>query len=172
MFSTRNLLVLGSAVLFMNGGCARQKNSAVNISHEPQTVDAAMEKRDWTQSVVYIPNGGTVAGSTGFAFEPKRGQKSFNYYYADPGVFLLNLVTLPYTFVKDGIAQPQYFPGERTAPTFTAVAPLPPAAPVVEPVPPVEMPAPETAEMPETPAEPAPPAEPAMPVEPPATAPM
>ena len=173
MFSTRNLLVLSAVSILAGSGCAKQQNSAVNVSHEPQAVDVAMERRDWPQSVAYIPNGGTVAGSTGFAYEPKRNQKAYTYYYADAGVFFVNLVTLPYTVVKDGFGQPQYFPGERTAPTFTGVAPLPaPVAPVESPTPQPEMPAPESPTSPEMPAQPTPPAETPTPTEPPATAPM
>lgn len=151
MFSIRKttVLVAAASLMVLAGGCTKIADSQPNVSAEPQVVDAAMEKRDWPQSVAYIPSGATVAGDTGFAYEPTRGRKQYNYYYADAGVFALNVVTLPYTFWKNGIAQPQTFPGERTNPTYTGVPALPAGNTTVSPDPtpaePMERPANEAA---------------------------
>ena len=195
MFSVRNTTILLSAIAGLAQGCggsasstahktgetvynaahisSKQADSPVRDSAEVTTPDAAMDKRQWTESVAYIPNGATVAGPTGFAYEPRRDQKSYQFYYADTGNFFLNLVTMPFTLYKTPPLSEQTFPGEQLKPTYTAVPPLPPEK-VAEPVapPPAEVPAP--AEMPapsaETPA-PAPSAEPPAPEQPPATQP-
>jgi len=136
MLSIRKTSILVLAVTAcVTQGCARRGNAQPNVSADPHQLDAAMTLRDWPQSVVVIPNGSTVAGSTGFAYEARRDQNKYGFYYADSGAFLLNVATMPYTFFRDGIAREKTFSGERTSATHTAVPPLPGGNTTVSPDP-------------------------------------
>lgn len=138
MFSIRKLSVVLSVPLLWTcvEGCARKTDSAPVVSHEPQEIDAAMQLRQWDQSVAYYPNGDAVAGTTLFSYEPTRERNELNYYYADTGVFFLNLALVPYRLFADPVTATRTYAGETVSPSYTAVPPLPEQAPpVFEPMP-------------------------------------
>lgn len=119
------LPVVGLLALSALTGCTRQtygNNAPVN--EEPLTVDLAMQQREWDKSTAYYQNGDVHSWSTGFAYRPK-GDARWQYYFADPGTYFVNLVTLPWTLYeeRDGVTSE----GDRIAPTYTAVPPLPPS---------------------------------------------
>jgi hypothetical protein len=124
------------------------------LNTEPVAVDEAMQLRQWAQVSATYPNGATDAGPTGFTWEPKREMEEWNYYYADPGVYFLNLFVMPYRLVVSPPWARVTYRGVWIEPTYHAMPPLPP-----EPA----MMAMEAA--PEAPAEPS---DPAAPPEPPA----
>ncbi len=119
-------MILGLATLAMLGGCVKTSTTSTGmINSEPLTIDPAMQLRDWQPSVAYYANGDTMSGSTGFAYEPDPKLDSWQYYFADPGTYFVNLVTSPYTLYeqRDGVGST----GVSLPPTYTAVPPLPPS---------------------------------------------
>jgi hypothetical protein len=146
------------AALALLAACGCQQAHVVTpepLQTEPIIEDDAMRLRQWSQTSATYPNGATVAGPTGFGWQPRRGQADWKYYYADGGVFFANLFALPYRLIKTPPDTAVTYRGVWIEPTFHAMPALPP-----EPA----MPAPP----PEAPPEPAPPPEA---VEPPPAAP-
>lgn len=128
MNTTRTLLTLTASTLLagMLGGCVESSTTtAGSINTEPLVIDPAMQARNWEPTIAYYANGDTSGWSTGFAYEPRADLEPYQYYFADTGTYLLNLVTSPYTFYKqrDGTVST----GVQLPPTYTAMPPLPPS---------------------------------------------
>lgn len=170
--------VIALAAAFLVAGCQRAYvSTAQPLSTEPVVVDQAMSLRQWSEVSASYPNGSTVAGPTGYRWEPRRGMDEWRYYYADPLVFLGNTGTLPYWLVRTPPWREVVYDGVVIPPTHHAMPPLPPErgaavglGVAVEEAPPTDLPATETPFMPDpaTPAEPPPASEtpPAGPTEP------
>jgi|GEM_PF-7058796 len=122
----------GSRIYDAGNIASRRSEVPARDSAELTTNDPAMEKRQWPQSTVYLPNGATVAGPTGFAFKPREDQNKRQFYYADTGVFFLNLITMPYTLFRNPPLSEQTSSGVRFNPTFTAVPALPAGSTTVD----------------------------------------
>ncbi|MGN6506681.1 MAG: hypothetical protein ACTHM6_14070 [Tepidisphaeraceae bacterium] len=117
---------IGVIGLAMLAGCSPQQYGTRGpVNTEPMTVDQAMQQRDWDVTHAYYANGSTRNWSTGFRYEPTPGMDEANYYYADLGTFLVNVVTLPFTYIdqSDGVISN----GVVVPPSYTAVPPLPPS---------------------------------------------
>jgi hypothetical protein len=128
MNSTRTLLTVTASTLLAGllGGCVESSTSTAGaISTEPLIIDPAMQARTWEPTVAYYANGDTPSWSTGFAYAPRTDLEPYQYYFADTGTYLLNVVTSPYTFYKQrgGIVST----GVQLPPTYTAMPPLPPS---------------------------------------------
>ena len=77
----------------------------------------------------YLPSNGlaaTVAGPTGFLYQPKPGQPTWHYGFVDAPLFGVNTLLLPYAFFKIPPWEPVEWKGATVEPTYTAVPPLPP----------------------------------------------
>ena len=123
------MLTLTASTLLagMISGCVESSTTtAGSINTEPLVIDPAMQARTWEPSIAYYANGDTASWSTGFAYEPRADLEPYQYYFADTGTYLLNLVTSPYTFFKqrDGAVST----GVQLPPTYTAMPELPPAS--------------------------------------------
>lgn len=135
--SRRLAIILGVGVL-AGGGCQRAYvERPVALQTEPIIEDDAMRLRQWSQTSATYPNGSTVAGPTGFTWEPRRGQSEYKYYYGDVGVYFANLFAMPYRFFKSPPNTEMSYRGEWIEPTHHAMPALPPAP--VEPATPAEM---------------------------------
>lgn len=111
--------------VFLSVGCVETSTSSVGlVNTEPLVVDQAMQQRNWEPSYAYYANGDTPSWSVGFGYSPRSDLQPYQYYFADTGTYLLNLVTMPYTFYQQrgGLVST----GVQLPPTYTAVPPLPP----------------------------------------------
>jgi hypothetical protein len=108
-------------------------NSAVRVRNTPPEslsapiidVDVAMQARDWDQVPAVYASGATVAGPTGFLYEPKGAQSSWRYQVTEIPIFLVNTALLPYAFAKTPPWDPVEWKGATVEPTYTAVPLLP-----------------------------------------------
>lgn len=117
--------VLAMTLVMLSAGCVETSTSSVGlVNTEPLVVDQAMQLRNWEPSYAYYANGDTPSWSLGFAYTPRSDLQPYQYYFADTGTYLLNLVTMPYTFYQQrgGLVST----GVQLPPTYTAVPPLPP----------------------------------------------
>ena len=100
----------------------------VNDAATPIAVDPAMALRDWPPTQAEYQGGRTVAGATGFGYEssPTRDADAYNpaSLVVDPAIFLLNVVTAPFTLAAQGFG-PQVSSGVEVPPTYTAAPVVP-----------------------------------------------
>jgi hypothetical protein len=109
-------------------------NSAVRIRNTPPEtlsapiidVDPAMQARDWDLSTASYSSGATVAGTTGFLYQPREGQNEWRYQVIDMPIFLVDTALIPLAFAQIPPWKPVEWKGATVAPTYTAVPPLPP----------------------------------------------
>lgn len=143
------LLVAGSLAL---AGCTYQ--SSYTTADQDRSVTpptGATGLRSFEPTVAVFADGGANAGSTTFAYEPKRYQDDWQYLYADTGTFLLNFFTFPFTLFReapdkpfDGLifepshtmnpAQPWLAEGPAQAPASARAEPVELLTPDVEPI--------------------------------------
>jgi hypothetical protein len=117
--SSTNDLVLHSTV--------RIKNSKPESLSAPEIdIDEAMQIRDWDQVAATYQSGATIAGPTGFRYQPKPGQPLWHYDFVDMPLFLVNTGLIPYAFFKIPPWKPVEWKAATVEPTYTAVPPLPP----------------------------------------------
>ncbi len=123
---SKTIFALTTAAL-MVGGCVKTSTSSTALmSTEPMSIDKAMQLRDWPLTTALYANGDSDTSSTGFAYEPDPDLEGWQYYFADPGVYFLNLVTSPYTLYQQRNGATST--GVQTPPTYTAMPPLPPSS--------------------------------------------
>lgn len=116
-----------SIAVLASTGCQRANVSSPEpLSAEPVVIDEAMALRQWAPVNASYPNGSTVTGPTGFAYEPRRGMEDWRYYYADPLVFLGNTGALPFWLVRTPPWSEVVYDGVVIPPTHHAMPPLPP----------------------------------------------
>jgi hypothetical protein len=109
-------------------------NSAVRLRNTPPEsltapvidVDQAMQLRDWDRMTAIYSSGATVAGPTGFLYQPRPGQNLWRYQVVDIPIFLVNTALLPYAFAKTPPWKPVEWKAATVEPTYTGVPPLPP----------------------------------------------
>ena len=107
-------------------GCVRQTYvERQPVDQQPMTVDMAMQQRQWEPVTAYYENGDTVSQSTGLRYTTDRSLPPYTYAATEPGIFLLNMVTLPWTYYEEwnGVKSG----GVKLPPSYTAVPPLPPS---------------------------------------------
>ncbi|HEY0009246.1 MAG TPA: hypothetical protein VGB55_11020 [Tepidisphaeraceae bacterium] len=112
-------------------GCARQTYSnQAQVNTEPLNIDPAMEIRDWEPSTAYYANGDVYSWSTGFGYR-SQADSGWKYLFADPGTYVVNLVTMPWTFYQErnGVVSQ----GDTIPPSHTAVPPVPPTEETLPP---------------------------------------
>ena len=92
-----------AAVLAAMGCASNEVSSRAALAPEPGEnmvfADTTQPVRDFPQSTSYIQNGDALGGSTGFRY---RSYDDVNVGVAplvEPGVFIANVVTLPYTLI-------------------------------------------------------------------------
>ena len=118
--------------------------------------DEAMRLREYAQTPAFYANGDVTAGPTEFRYEydaPAPNSRAFQQRryvatVADPAIFALNLVLLPYELVVNPPWEKRTYQGEIVEPTYTASVPLPPSADDAAtsarpPTPPIVVPRPE-----------------------------
>ncbi len=130
-------MILGLLVLVT--GCAeRQLSSTGAVNTEPLVIDQAMQTRsNWEPSLAQYENGDVKHNMVGFAYvaDPTiNGRVSdpravrANEYWTDTGVYVLNLVTSPYTYYQNyRHGTGNISTGVQLPPTYTANPPLPPS---------------------------------------------
>jgi hypothetical protein len=109
-------------------------NSAVRTANTPPetlsaaviNVDPAMQVRDWDVVSAGYSSGATVAGTTGFLYQPRDGQDEWRYQVIGIPLFLIDTALIPVAFIQIPPWKPVEWKGATVAPTYTAVPPLPP----------------------------------------------
>jgi hypothetical protein len=105
----------------------RIKNSKPESLSAPEIdIDEAMQIRDWDQVTARYQSGATVAGPTGFLYQPKPGQPLWHYGVVDGPLFMINTLLMPYAFYRIPPWEPVEWKAATVEPTYTAVPPLPP----------------------------------------------
>jgi hypothetical protein len=125
-------------------GCQRFSSSAdATYAPEPTEVPVfagtTQPVRDWDQSVAFVQNGDTVARSPGIRWRTKDDLPAYAAGAAEVGVFIGNVVVMPYTLYQERGAQVST--GTSLPPTHTAMPVMPPP-PAVEPQPGLDEPLP------------------------------
>jgi hypothetical protein len=109
------LIVVGSLV---SAGCTYQSSyTTADQDRSVTPATGATGLRNFDQTVATFSDGGTVAGSTTFAYEPTRFQDEWKYLYADTGTFLINFFTFPVTLFRE--APDKVFDGLIFEPSHT-----------------------------------------------------
>jgi hypothetical protein len=122
-------VIMGAAAMVGGFGCQMHQNALPDPVIAPPPPDEAMALRDWQQSSAVYANTSTVAGNTGFMFMPKWDQPEWVYPLLDAPIFLLNVVTLPYSLIVTPPWKPVEYRSATIEPTYTAMPPLPPPSP-------------------------------------------
>lgn len=161
-----------AALLVLTGGCtsANRPVRAPKVT-APVAYDEAMALRDWPQTTVTIANGDIDAGPTNATWEydstmgaqqPSQRRRSLAM-LAEAGVFLGNVVMLPYQIVKDPPTEDRQYEGVIIAPTYSAAVPVPGAEQRPRQIEPTTKPALEGSVLPATPGTTMPSTQPASP---------
>lgn len=121
---------VGAMFLTAIGGCSsyqRIQNSPPEaVSSTPLTVDAAMQLRNWDRSTARYANGDTIAGPTGFNYEPKWYQEpESKYYYLDLPLALGQTLMLPVNLIVTPPWEPVRYTGSTVDPSYTLMPALP-----------------------------------------------
>ena len=117
--------------LALAAGC--QKTNYVDrqkVDNGPLPIDTAMQQRQWEPVTAQYQNGATENWSTGFAYSPNHDANPYTYYLTDTTTFLVNVVTLPYTYYQQRGGQVSG--GVQIPPSYTAI---PPQEPTTQPIP-------------------------------------
>src|SRR5687768_10058406 len=130
----RTIALLLLALAAGLAGCQRtyRQEDAAGL-RAPVAGDEALALRDWPRSTAYYASGATVAGPTGFRYQPGIGEANDASFQRnrrlstilDPVFFLGNSVLLAPMQIFDRPMSPRTYEGERLGPTYTAA--LPPA---------------------------------------------
>lgn len=125
-------------------GCQRlQTTSEATLAPEPTDTPVfagtTQPVRDWDRSAALIQNGDTVARTPGTRWRTKDNLPPYAVAPAEVGVFVGNVVTMPYTMYEQ--RGEQISSGLQFPPTHTAMPPMPPS-PQVQPQPGLELPVP------------------------------
>jgi len=132
---------LGGAMIALGSGCSsmseqiprwpivqRVKNSPpAPVNDAPLIIDAAMQARDWDRSTAYYASGDTIAGSTGFLYEPAWNEPGWFYAAEETPLFIVQAVASPVTVALIPPWKSIRWTGETVEPTYTAMPVLPPA---------------------------------------------
>lgn len=117
-------LLLACVAVVAAGGCVRTVAPVEAQTPEPIVPDPAMALRNWPLNTAMYPNGDAFAGSTGFRWEAKADMPTGVYPFADLGIFLGNVVVMPYTLITEVPKQPIQYSGVEVPTDYTAVYPL------------------------------------------------
>lgn len=93
----------------------------------PLLVDDAMQLRDWDRSTAHYANGNTIAGPTGFLFEPRWNQPEWTYAALETPLFMVQTLASPLVLIVTPPWTPIMYTGVTVGPTYTAMPVLPPA---------------------------------------------
>lgn len=134
---TQTLVSIGGGALFFLTGCQSThftnpyqrigKASQDQLSTEPLTIDGAMQQRDWERSTAVYANGDTIAGPTGFWYEPRPDQPEWRYAVLETPLFVFQTVALPVTLAITPPWTNMRYTGAEVGTTYTAMPPLPPS---------------------------------------------
>jgi hypothetical protein len=96
----------------------------------PLLVDQAMQIRDWDRSTALYANGDTIAGNTGFWYQPRWHQPEWVYPIIETPLFVGQTLALPVTLSIQPPWKQVNYTGVSMEPTYSAMPPLPPPATV------------------------------------------
>jgi hypothetical protein len=115
------------SMLMIGTGCAnRTSMTPADQDLAGPVPDQATTQRGFDQSVALYADGGALAGTPTFRYQPKRYMDSSVYYVSDFGIFFANLVTSPFTaFAERGERK---YEGVVFVPSYTMNPILPVAA--------------------------------------------
>jgi len=119
-------VMVSAGAMFASPGCQLRRNPPEEAVMPPPPTDPAMLHRDWQESHAIYANSSTVAGNTGFMFLPKWDEPAWLYPILDSPIFLLNVVTLPVSFIMTPPWEPVEYRSATVPPSYSAMPPLPP----------------------------------------------
>src|SRR5205814_4103813 len=90
----------------------------------PLIVDEAMQLRDWEPVTANWESGATIAGPTGFVFEPSPTLPPYEDMLVENGLFIGQVLAVPLTLSMEPPSTDIIYRGVRQEPSYTAVPPL------------------------------------------------
>ena len=104
----------------------RIRNAPPDMPGEaPLLVDQAMQIRDWDRSTALYANGDTIAGNTGFWYQPRWGQPEWVYPMIETPLFVGQTLALPVTLAIQPPWKQVRYTGVTMEPTYSGMPPLP-----------------------------------------------
>lgn len=127
MIKTLGIWMCGGLVLLAGVGCqSTQLGTHADLMPDDVLTDPAMAKRDWPMTVATYSNGSVVADPNFVAYEPRHDLEPWQYYFADAGSFLANLIRAPFLAFQHGFDSDVTYLGYQMQPSYYAVPNLPP----------------------------------------------
>lgn len=105
----------------ISAGCQGVRNVTPDVLIPEPRTDPASAIRDWPQTQAVYASASTVAGPTGFVWEPKPGRKEWTYVPADLLCFGGNVIALPAALMIEPAWSPKLYRGSTTPTSHTAV---------------------------------------------------
>jgi hypothetical protein len=96
------------------------------LNDTPLIVDGAMQLRDWGRSTAFYTNGDTVAGPTGFLYEPRWYQPEWRYAVLEAPLSLGQTIILPIVAIFEPPWEQKHYTGATIEPTSNAMPAVPP----------------------------------------------
>jgi hypothetical protein len=87
------------SLLFLLPGCVKDTAPAAQVNRSPLIVDEAMQRRNWSRTVVRFQNGETPSWATGFILEHPNSEPKLLPVLTDGPMFLENVALLPIDYV-------------------------------------------------------------------------
>ena len=126
MIKTLGIWMCGGLVMLAGMGCqSTQQGTRADVMADEVLTDPAMAKRDWPMTVATYSNGSVVSDPNFIAYEPKPDLEPWQYYFADAGAFVANLLRFPFLAFRDGFDADVTYPGYQMQPSHYAVPNLP-----------------------------------------------
>jgi hypothetical protein len=121
--ATRMFAVAGALTAVI--GCQPvQPTVSEKLNDRPLIIDEAMQQRNWEPTVARYQSGATVAGPTGFLFEPLDTMPQWQQGLVETPLFVGQVILLPVTLIAQPVWTPVTYRGIRTEASYTAAPPL------------------------------------------------
>ena len=117
------------ASLAVVAGCQRVTSSppAAKVDTTPALVDEATQIRNWNRTTCYYPDNATIAGPTGFWWQPKPSLPVWESNLVDVPLFLVNVGCMPAALIQVPPWTAVRWSDGTIPQTYSAAPPLPPS---------------------------------------------
>jgi hypothetical protein len=116
-----SLLALSLAAL---AGCQSVNvPPAERLNDQPLVIDDAMQQRDWEPTTAFYQSGATIAGPTGFLYEPVNTMSEPTQGVVETPLFIGQAIAAPIVLLFQPVWTPVIYRGIRQESSYTAVPP-------------------------------------------------